>query len=111
MKRVFFAAAVLLLVGNAAARMPILASPCFTWEPPTKREDGAALAPHEIKGFVLRWVRTNSAKNAESIGSLRTGNKACYNFAYSGQYQFFIKTVDADGLESQWSPPLLWVLK
>lgn len=95
---------------SAIARMPILASPCLTWQDPTQREDGTPLPRAEIKGYVIRWVRTNSAKNTESVGSIRTGNKACYNLAYRGDYQFFIKTVDIADKESTWSAPLNWKL-
>lgn len=79
----------------------------LNWHPPQTREDGSALKPGSIAGFRIyyRLRHTNRFKVMLVDSPDRTSQPL--TDLPPGAYEFAITTVDAEGLESRRSAPVL----
>jgi hypothetical protein len=75
----------------------------LSWDIPTEREDGSALALFEIDGYVIRYgTAANSLSNElEVVGSGVTSQ--VISDLVQGSYYFAIATVDSDGVQGSFS--------
>jgi len=82
---------------------PVIASIDLSWDIPTEREDGSALALHEINGYEIRYG-TSSGNLTETVainGGGETG--ATIEDLPAGTYFFAIATIDSDGVRGNFS--------
>ena len=91
--------ALLMLPAVAHARTATI-----TWEPPTTRTDGSALAPTEIDGYVFS-CRTGEGEHDDLLiipNGETPSATALYTdlFTSYGEYLCAMRTVDTQGLES-----------
>lgn len=76
----------------------------LTWEAPTERENGTALAPQEISAYRIYWRCGDGQgypESAEAPGAVT--QYVIENLPDVGRCYFVATTVDADGLESRQS--------
>ncbi len=75
----------------------------LSWQIPTTRTDGTALALSEIGGF--RIYMGSTSENLTMIVDLENGATTSYSVTglAAGSYYFSVTTYDADGNESQYS--------
>lgn len=89
-----------------------LAKPCLYWTHATTRENGTPLLKEDIAGMRLYWERVNlKGKKASGVSSLKTKSSYCYSFTVKGNYIFWGETVLKDGLVSNPSIKLPYVLE
>ncbi|WP_349556116.1 hypothetical protein [Marinobacter sp. NFXS9] len=82
-----------------------LNSATLSWQPPLTREDGSALAMGELDGYVLRY---GTEKDIESMSNelvVEDGQSMELKITGldRGTWYFAMRSVDVDGLKSQWS--------
>jgi len=65
----------------------------FTWNIPTRREDGTNLALSDISGYIIRWGDgEHIIEGSETVSKVLT--------LPTGSYSFTISTITTDGTES-----------
>lgn len=73
------------------------------WTVPTRRENGAVLDINEISGYEVRYKLRNKADF--TYIKIPGGYTDTYYFDYlSGDYEFQIAAIDADGIYSHFVP-------
>ena len=88
------------IIGNTVSvrcrTWPAGASIIISWEAPTAREDGSALAPRDIVGYELRY---NGGADVEAVA----GTTLTLEDMQPGSYEFEVRAIDISGRPSEWS--------
>lgn len=77
----------------------------LSWQAPLTRENGESLAMGEIDQYIVRYdTQSNIEKMANQV-VIEDGQVMGFEVTglEAGTWFFAIRTVDVDGLESQWS--------
>lgn len=80
----------------------------LTWDTPTEREDGTALAFNEISHYVIQYQLLNS--DTVHTRAVAKSNAVVFRNLPSGTYVFRIATVDSDKNQGNFSPDITQTL-
>lgn len=81
-----------------------------SWEIPTERENGQPLKLIEISHFNVRWsCDTGVSGIMKVLSPLRETLVSTANIW--GKCNFFVTSVDTDGISAEWSDPKLVLIK
>lgn len=91
--------------GEPTEPVPTLGTATLSWDIPTKREDGTALALAEIQGYKIAYWTDPNSKTYYTVPDASTVGHVFADLP-AGVYYFTILTVDSDGLEGSSSSPI-----
>lgn len=80
-------------------------SALLTWVAPSTRIDGSPLDKSSIAGYDVAYGTVDLGSQPQLITGITTENTQVLNLL-PGAYKFYVRVVDTDGLESEWSTPV-----
>lgn len=95
MKKLLF-----LLLISCCANAQNLGTSIFSWNPPTQRENGEALKPEEIGGYLVAYRKEGETNFLEFKVEAKTEFPITVAF---GNYEAKVLCWDKNGLRSTWS--------
>ncbi len=107
-RQLFFCFFLALVACHPAVAAPITQTFTVTWDPPTTRADGSALAITDLSGYEINYIVDSGQSNTVKItgGSTKSSTIALNLAARTTPYviSFAIAAVDSTGLKSTLSP-------
>ncbi len=87
------------------ASEPVIGSAKMSWNAPSTRVNGESLAMGEIEKYIVRYGTEQSIEERSYEDAVEDGQAMNYEVAGLGEdtWYFAIKTIDTNGLESDWS--------
>ncbi|MDO6824221.1 fibronectin type III domain-containing protein [Marinobacter sp. 1_MG-2023] len=84
---------------------PLIGSAKMSWNAPSTRVNGESLAMGEIEQYVVRYGTEQDIEERSNEVTVEDGQAMEYEVAglTEGTWYFAIKTIDTNGLESDWS--------
>lgn len=88
---------------QVSAPAPVTKDVSLSWDIPSEREDGSALAMHEIKGYVIHYGNASGQLDQSLTVEGGGATTAEVEGLLAGTYYFAIATVDSDDVRGEFS--------